>query len=65
MEKVAQVEPLTMGWCLECHRNPAPHLRPLNEVTNMGWQQQNPAAQAVTESGRAVSPPLHCTGCHR
>ena len=24
MEVVKQVEPLSMGWCLECHRDPAP-----------------------------------------
>src|SRR6476660_9255276 len=23
-----QTQPLTMGWCLDCHRNPAPHIRP-------------------------------------
>ena len=27
-------EPLSMGWCLDCHRNHEP-LRPLDEVTNM------------------------------
>ena len=26
-----------MGWCLDCHRNPEPHLRPRAEVTNMEW----------------------------
>ena len=28
MEVVEQVAPLTMGWCLDCHRNPDPNLRP-------------------------------------
>ncbi len=37
MEVVYQAEPLSMGWCLECHRNPAPHLRPLDQITNMTW----------------------------
>lgn len=37
MEVVEQVEPLSMGWCLECHRNPNPHLRPLDQITNLGW----------------------------
>jgi len=37
MEVVKQVEPLSMGWCLECHRNPNPHLRPLDQITNLGW----------------------------
>src|SRR5215210_6928437 len=25
-------EPMTMEWCLGCHRNPAPHLRPREHV---------------------------------
>lgn len=37
MEKVAQVEPLSMSWCLDCHRNPGPNLRPLEAVTQMRW----------------------------
>jgi len=37
MEVVYQAEPLSMGWCLDCHRNPEPHLRPLDQVTNMAW----------------------------
>lgn len=65
MEKVGQKEPLTMGWCLECHRDPAPHMRPLNEITNTGWKLRDESAQALTESGRVVNPPMHCSGCHR
>ena len=30
--------PLGMGWCLECHRDPGPNLRPKDEITNMGWK---------------------------
>jgi hypothetical protein len=29
---------LYMGWCLKCHRNPEPNLRPVAEITNMDWQ---------------------------
>ncbi len=32
-----QEKPLTMGWCLDCHRDPAPHLRPKSEVYNLTW----------------------------
>ncbi len=32
-----QEKPLTMGWCLNCHRDPAPHLRPRGEVFNLAW----------------------------
>jgi hypothetical protein len=68
MVKVGQQEPLTMGWCLECHRNPGPNIRPLGEVTNMAW---TPKADAVhegpvtNEAGRVLNPPTHCSGCHR
>lgn len=38
MVQVKQVAPMSMGWCLDCHRNPGPHLRPVSDVTKMGWQ---------------------------
>src|SRR5215472_1095117 len=31
MPLMRQAAPLTMQWCLDCHRNPAPALRDLNE----------------------------------
>ena len=39
MATAEQVAPLTMGWCLDCHRNLAPRLRPLAEITTMGYRQ--------------------------
>ena len=39
-----QASPLTMAWCLECHRNPEKFVRPRSEVFNMNW---TPANQAV------------------
>jgi len=38
MPAVEKATPLTMGWCLECHRRPEPNLRPVEEVTNMDWK---------------------------
>lgn len=38
MEIVKQVEPLSMGWCLDCHREPEPNLRPRDQVTNMSYE---------------------------
>ncbi|MEO9114511.1 MAG: cytochrome c3 family protein [Lacunisphaera sp.] len=32
MDLIAQKAPLTMRWCLDCHRNPAPNLRPASSV---------------------------------
>ena len=37
MEVVYQKESLSMGWCLECHRAPEDHLRPLEEVYNLDY----------------------------
>ena len=32
-----RAEPFRMSWCLDCHRDPAPHLRPPDQVTRMDW----------------------------
>ena len=37
MDVVQMDQSLSMGWCLDCHRDPEPHLRPLDQVTNMNW----------------------------
>jgi len=36
-EGVFQAKELSMGWCLKCHRNPTPNLRPEDQVTNLMW----------------------------
>lgn len=38
MEVVRQTQPLSMAWCLDCHRAPESHLRPIEHVTNLGWK---------------------------
>ena len=67
MERVRQVEPLSMSWCLDCHRDPQPSLRPLSEITNMAFRPaRDPLARQRQLAGlRPVSPPLQCSGCHR
>jgi hypothetical protein len=35
MEVVRQDQPLSMAWCLDCHRDPEPNLRPVAELTTM------------------------------
>lgn len=67
MEVVTQMEPLSMGWCLECHRDPDPHLRPAEELTDTSWQ-PGPDQLAFARELRAakpISPPVDCTGCHQ
>lgn len=67
MEEVTLAKPLSMGWCLSCHRNPDPNLRPVDQVTNMNWQppaDQAEFARRVREE-REINPPTKCSGCHR
>lgn len=67
MEEVMQVKPLSMGWCLDCHRNPEQALRPLSDVTKMNWtppeNQAEFAARVIKE--KKIAPPVDCSGCHR
>lgn len=67
MVVVRQEEPLSMSWCLDCHRLPEPHLRPLDQITNMRW---NPSPEHATlaaqwRSDRGLAPPEDCSACHR
>lgn len=67
MEVVQQVQPLSMAWCIECHRDPDLHLRPLDEVTNMEWtppEEQVAFAQRVRDE-LDINPPEDCSACHR
>ena len=37
MDAVYQDQPLNMAWCLDCHRQPEKFLRPVDQLTNLGW----------------------------
>jgi hypothetical protein len=37
MPVVYHAKPLSMSWCLECHREPSKVLRPLDQITNLAW----------------------------
>lgn len=67
MEVVEQKQPLSMSWCLDCHRNPAPSLRPREAITQMNWvaptNQKEVAAILIKEKN--IAPPTDCSGCHR
>jgi hypothetical protein len=67
MGQVHAATPLTMQWCLDCHRDPAPHLRPTAEITRMDWAPDRPRREIGDAVARDlhVDPPLSCTGCHR
>jgi hypothetical protein len=67
MPEVYQAAELSMSWCLECHRNPEPNLRPPEEATNMSWQPPgDPVAFGATfREKNHINPPTDCSTCHR
>lgn len=76
MVVVRQQEPLSMGWCLECHRdvrhaeergsNPGERIRPRSEITNMVWEPSADWSQTALEVSKRLKPPtVECSGCHR
>ncbi len=67
MPAIQQVAPLTMGWCLDCHRNPEPRLRPLEEITNMNWKPEGDPVALGQQLAKKydVKPRVTCYTCHR
>ncbi len=64
MEVVRQDQPLSMSWCLDCHRDPGPSLRPRDQITNMAWEPPTDKEELLARAAE-VNPPQHCSGCHR
>jgi len=67
MPAVYQVATLTMGWCLDCHRAPEQHLRPLDKITDMRFrpEDQSPAVRARLRDELGVQSLMDCAVCHR
>jgi hypothetical protein len=69
MPVVYQAEPLSMSWCLDCHRAPEQHLRPPSEVYNLNWRPASSDEQLAMgvqyKKEWKVNPPVGCGGCHR
>jgi hypothetical protein len=69
MDVVTQMKPFSMGFCLDCHRDPASHVRMKADIFNLD-------SKTITETqGRAaavnfvhdwnINPPQSCSTCHR
>ncbi len=68
MPLTRRVAPLTMQWCLDCHRDPGPHLRPLQHVFDMDWQPNGDDLRGVALIERyhvQVDRLTNCSVCHR
>jgi hypothetical protein len=68
MPLTRQVAPLTMRWCLDCHRDPGPHLSPPGKVFDTHYLPRNPPDEArrlmQVWHVRAASL-TNCSTCHR
>ena len=64
-----KAEPMTMEWCLGCHREPEKHLRPTEEVFNMSWvppkNQLELGRELVKKQHVPVDRLTNCYVCHR
>ncbi|MGC9327404.1 MAG: cytochrome c3 family protein [Candidatus Hinthialibacter sp.] len=65
MEEVHLVETLSMAWCLDCHRSPEKHLRPLEAVTQMDWRPEQEGMGVELKKIYNINPSTDCSTCHR
>jgi len=69
MPLTRQAHAFEMEFCLDCHRDPAPHLRPRETVTQMDWQPpKNRRAlgeQLMAKYGVKTAGLTSCSTCHR
>jgi hypothetical protein len=74
MEEVYHYQPLSMTFCLDCHRNPAAKIRPQDKVTDLDWKwssdpaenarQQNLKGKELVDHWKVESL-QNCSACHR
>jgi hypothetical protein len=62
-----QEAPLTMEWCLDCHRHPERNVRPRDQVVNMAWAPQEPQEELGRRLVRdyGIESLTSCSTCHR
>jgi hypothetical protein len=67
-----KAEPLTMEWCLNCHRHPERYLRPQEAIFDMEWRPEDDGTDQLTLGRRLVQEhhiPVdrltNCSTCHR
>lgn len=68
MPLMSKAKSLTMGFCLDCHRDPAPQLRPKDKIFDTGWKREagDPSPQALAAANHLTRRALtDCSICHR
>jgi hypothetical protein len=69
MALMRQDQPLTMSWCLGCHRHPEQYVRPARAVFDMSWSaspdQLARGRRLITEYLIHTEHLTDCSTCHR
>ncbi len=71
MASVYQENTLQMEWCLSCHRDPEPNIRPQSEIYNMKFDKSLMSPEQETEVAekvkklRSTEMLTSCSTCHR
>jgi hypothetical protein len=69
MPLTAKAEPLSMRWCIDCHRDPAPNLRPPGEIFAATWRpafdQKERGPQLARQYDVHTTVLTSCSTCHR
>jgi len=71
MAAVYQENTLQMEWCLSCHRDPKPNIRPKSEIFNTSWNpkditdEQQKEVDAKISTLRSKELLTSCSTCHR
>ncbi len=63
MDEVQHAKPLSMSFCVDCHRAPDEKIRPVDLVTQLDWKGQVNGKQLVHDW--KVQPGQSCSTCHR
>lgn len=64
MAAVEAAQRMSMSFCLECHFDPAPHLRSPDKVTDMDYVPAEGEGERVRRE-QSVVPDTSCSACHR
>ena len=65
LDEVRQLQPLSMSFCLDCHRDPGKNIRPPEQITNLDWQRPKDFDGNALVQHWNVHPPQSCSACHR
>ena len=71
MPAVFQENTLQMEWCVSCHRDPAPNIRPQSEIFNTAWNKDDITTEQQKEVDekikklRSKEMLTSCSTCHR